>query len=278
MKPTLLAVVRHGEAEHNHARKQSKAGDHSFFEGAFGDRSNFKSKLTTQGRSQLQTTGKWMRGNGLALFDRYYCSEAIRAMESAAQLGLPNASWSLEHILREQDAGIMCTISEEQRRQITEEIPAHLLDSMFFFRPKGSESVADMVENRIESFLRRLADNDYETSICVCHGRFMDGLRFRLRHMTVHEWEEQDTERNERHRIGNGQVHLYSRRHPATNELTKFYRWFKSVRPTDLSHSSNTETWKGDGIIDGWVPSKLRRFSNEELLGMASKVPQLIDN
>jgi phosphohistidine phosphatase SixA len=61
--------------------------------------------LTDKGIKQAKVTGEWIRENIGDQFDRYYTSEYVRAMETGAHLGLPNAKWYTEIVLRERDKG-----------------------------------------------------------------------------------------------------------------------------------------------------------------------------
>jgi broad specificity phosphatase PhoE len=60
--------------------------------GEFLRRHSSKWRLTDLGRQQAEAAGKWLRENfpGKS-FDRFYVSEYIRCMETAARLDIPHA-------------------------------------------------------------------------------------------------------------------------------------------------------------------------------------------
>ena len=49
-------------------------------------------RLTDKGREQARMVGAWLRKNAPP-FDAFYCSQYVRTKETAAEMGLPNASW-----------------------------------------------------------------------------------------------------------------------------------------------------------------------------------------
>jgi len=61
-------------------------------------------RLTDKGRKQAQAAGVWLKENFSKdmcfKFDSYYTSEYVRAVESAALLGLENADWNVDFHLR----------------------------------------------------------------------------------------------------------------------------------------------------------------------------------
>jgi NAD+ kinase len=111
---------------HRSAYNRSWEGDHSLYTGAFLKRHSSLWRLTDRGRDQARTAGDWLREHCLNLPDpfapppgsalaaaaaaaaasgssstakgiyRYYVSEYIRAMETAALMGLPDAKWFVE--------------------------------------------------------------------------------------------------------------------------------------------------------------------------------------
>ncbi|KAJ1617723.1 histidine phosphatase superfamily [Pavlovales sp. CCMP2436] len=112
-----LVLVRHGESEGNIAHRRSLRGDHALYENPFfAQRHSSQWRLTNLGIEEAVKTGEWLRSNIDINFDRYYVSEYVRAMETAANLGLPDATWYSETFLRERDLGIFDLISHAERR------------------------------------------------------------------------------------------------------------------------------------------------------------------
>ena len=112
-----LVLLRHGESEGNVARSRSKTGDHSYYAGEFKNRHSAMWRLTDKGREQAESAGTWLHKENLNVFDRYYVSEYLRAMESAARLNLHDSTWYAEMLLRERDWGKLDLLSEKERHE-----------------------------------------------------------------------------------------------------------------------------------------------------------------
>jgi NAD+ kinase len=105
--PIDLVLLRHGESEGNIAQDQSKLGDDSLWsKDNFVNRHTSQYRLTDLGRKQAKAAGKYIRQHISKTFDRYYCSEYIRAMETASLLGMKGARWFCDFYLRERDKGV----------------------------------------------------------------------------------------------------------------------------------------------------------------------------
>merc|ERR1719410_73760 len=112
-------------------------GDHSLYSGEFKQRHSAMWRLTDRGREQAVAAGRWLLQEDLVNFDRYYVSEYLRAMETAAQLDLPSARWYAEMLLRERDLGQMDLMSEEERKKhMYDELVRQDLDP-FYYAPPG---------------------------------------------------------------------------------------------------------------------------------------------
>jgi hypothetical protein len=113
-----LVLVRHGESEGNIAHKRSLRGDHALYENVhFARRHSSHWRLTNRGIEEAIKAGEWLRTNLDTNFDRFYVSEYVRAMETAAKLNFTNATWFAETFLRERDLGIFDLMSHAERRQ-----------------------------------------------------------------------------------------------------------------------------------------------------------------
>lgn len=75
------------------AQKLARQGEHDLWTGEFRDRHNSLYRLTDMGRMQARIAGEYIRQNISPLFDKYFTSEYVRAMETAAALELPHARW-----------------------------------------------------------------------------------------------------------------------------------------------------------------------------------------
>jgi NAD+ kinase len=262
--PLDLVLVRHGESEGNVAFGKSRLGDDSHITPEFLSRHSSRWRLTPQGARQAEAAGDWLRRNIAESFDRYYVSEFLRAMETAAHLGFPDAEWLSEFYLRERDWGIFDLMSFEERRlRYSEEMKRRELDT-FFWAPPGGESLASVclrVDRVLDTLHRECADRRV---ILVCHGEMMWAFRVRLERMSQEHYRELDQLRDPKIKIHNCQVLHYTRRHPATGEITAHLNWMRSVCPWDPGLSSND-----------WQAINRPRYRNADLLAVAEKTPRL---
>lgn len=262
--PLDLVLVRHGESEGNVAFGLSHQGDNSLFTPEFLSRHSSRWRLTARGVEQAQATGEWIRANISPSFDRCYVSEYLRAMETAAHLGLEDARWYREFYLRERDWGMLDLMTnEERRKRYSDELDRRKLDA-FFWTPPGGESLASMCLRLDRILLTLHRECSDMRVILVCHGEVMWGFRVRLERMTQERYRELDQVREPKIKMHNCQVLHYTRHDPQTGELLPYLGWMRSLCPWDLSLSDND-----------WHPIQRVKYSNEELLGVVQKTPRL---
>eukprot|EP01027_Heterolobosea_sp_BB2_P011606 GEZU01016896.1.p1 GENE.GEZU01016896.1~~GEZU01016896.1.p1 ORF type:complete len:206 (+),score=45.70 GEZU01016896.1:98-715(+) len=113
--PYELILVRHGESEGNKAVAKSKNGDLSSYTKYFKSKHSSAYRLTKLGVEQAKISGQWLRENISEVYDRFYTSEYVRAMETAALLDIHGAQWLTEIVLRERDKGLLDNTSWEER-------------------------------------------------------------------------------------------------------------------------------------------------------------------
>ena len=269
-----LVLVRHGESEGNIARRRSLLGDHSVYAGEFLERHSSQWRLSDQGREQAISAGAWLRDNGFAHFDVHFTSEYLRAMETAALLGLPGARWRPEVMLRERDMGQYDLASQEvratafaheERRRVREMVSA----SSLFWSAPGGESLAQVV-HRVDSALlflnRRFADRRV---VLTCHGEVMWAFRIRFERLTHLMYREMQQAAATTERIHNGQILVYSRRDPRTGLLSPDFRYMRFVCPWDTSLSGG-DTWRPIERSGG--------LSATALLRHVGDFPRLVNN
>jgi len=259
--PIDLILVRHGQSEGNLAIMRSKRGDDSAYTDEFKARHSSTWRLTELGREQARIAGEWIRTNIGATFDQYYVSEYIRAMETAALLGLPEADWFREYYLRERDYGdIDVKTEEEKRRQFSEAIARRKSDGLFWIPPNGEPMVQASL--RVDRVLNTLHRECYDKRVVVVsHGEIMWLFRIRLERFTQQRFLEIHNSGRPEDRIHNCQVIHYTRRDPRTKRLADHVGWVRSICPTDLK-LSNSE----------WHEIHRRTFSNEDLLAEVEQV------
>src|SRR4051812_1008304 len=107
--PIDLILIRHGQSEGNAAKRLSEKGDNSAYL-RLNNRHTRSFRLSKRGQEQAVKAGKWLidefsKDKDQPLFDRYITSEYVRAMETAALLGLPDAVWFRNFYLTERDWG-----------------------------------------------------------------------------------------------------------------------------------------------------------------------------
>ncbi|MBI3632583.1 MAG: phosphoglycerate mutase family protein [Candidatus Vogelbacteria bacterium] len=258
MMPKRLLLGRHGESEGNKAKKLLTAGADpaTVLTPEFLNRHSSKFRLTDAGQLQAITTGDWIHKNVAKKFDRYYVSEYLRALETAALFNFPDADWRKDFNLRERDYGLMDLLSPEQKeRCYIEEMEIYKKEKFLMPIPGGGESIANVCLRVRSVFdtLHRECEND---EVCmVCHGEFMWACRIVLERIAMEEYHELDSSKHPFDRIHNCQVLEYTRINPFTGEETNCYKWMRSVCPSNLTLSRNE-----------WTEIKRRKYSNEELL------------
>lgn len=265
--PIDLVLVRHGESEGNVANRMSRAGDHSAFTDEFLSRHSSRFRLSDTGIKQARIAGDYIRKKIGPHFDRHYCSEYLRAMETAGILDLPDAEWLVDFYLRERDWGEMDVMSQEDRRKgYYEEALKRRKINNFFWTPPGGESIAQVCL-RIDRILHTLHRECTDMRvIIVCHGDLMWGFRVRLERMTQARYKILDESKNPKDKLQNCQILHYTRRDPASGKLYQYCGWMRSICPWDTSLSKND-----------WEKIERKRFTNTELLAEADRYPRMVN-
>lgn len=258
--PIDLVLVRHGESEQNFANRASKRGDHSLvLQPGYRERHPSRHPLTAQGRRQAEAAGEWLREN-FETFDRRYVSTYTRAMETAGLLQVPGTDWRADPLLREREWGELDGLSWEERHEKAEAAAMIQKTDPFYWIPPNGESLAD-VTVRLQKFFgtwnRQCSD---QRVLVVCHGETMWALRFMIEQMTIERWMELEDSEEPGVKIFNCQILHYTRRDPMTGELSPHVDWMRSVNPYTPENSGA-----------GWQRIERLRFSDDELLAMASK-------
>lgn len=265
-----LILVRHGQSEGNVARARSVGGDHSYYSGEFMRRHSSLWRLTDKGQQQARIAGEWIRTHCMTdgqKFERYYTSEYLRAMETAALLSLPNSVWYGDMCLRERDWGMMDLLSQEERYQRFQIELQNRELCRFVWAPPGGESLADVCQ-RVDQFLNMLhRECGNKRVVLVCHGELMWAFRTRLERLSQSEYHKlSDVKGDPIHHIHHCHILHYSRvdpHHPSN--MHPYFAWKRSVCPWDLSKSSNE-----------WTPIVRKVYTNEDLLAEVSLTQRLI--
>jgi len=220
--PNHLFFVRHGESQGNVASDRAKFGDESLFTDEFVTIPGRRWELTEVGRRQAELSGAWLAveleriGQGAASARRHYVSPYVRTRQTAAQLALGSSSdpaeWELNRSIRERDWGDIETIP----RRVFYEDPVYARNAAkksidpLYWRPPGGESISDVADRRVRSFLDTLhRECSGGTVVAVTHGEFIRAARLVLERIddeTYTEWESDPSAR-----IHNAEIIQYSR-------------------------------------------------------------------
>ncbi|KEP64153.1 UNVERIFIED_CONTAM: phosphoglycerate mutase family protein [Hammondia hammondi] len=307
--PVDLVLVRHGQSEGNLAQRlcrqqQQNSGtlcgsndplsastssvrDNASAELGMGvwskefrERHNSLYRLTDKGRMQAAVAGRWIRSHVATLFDKYFTSEYVRAMETAAMLSLPSARWATEMYLRERDRGILANKPHHERHEQHPEEMRRKERDAFYWQPSGGESIANLCL-RVDRVMENLCESCSGLRvIIVCHGGVIKSFRALIERVRPTESRSSVSSgsgpggatggataaRGQLEKIHNCQIVWYSRRDPRTGSISSKYNWVKSVCPWNMNLSSNQ-----------WREIRRHVYSNEELLRSVHQVPQLVN-
>jgi len=259
--PMNLVLVRHGQSEGNVAFNLLKKEDDSLFTPEFAARHTSLWRLTNKGIEQAKIAGNWIKNEIGIVFDKFYVSEYVRALETAVHLELPNANWFVEFYVRERDYGDLDSFSLEERKEYFK--ANHRSMDKFYWSPPNGESIAQLCL-RVDRFLHTLHRECVGKSvIVVCHGDLMWAFRIRLERIGPRLYEELRTSGE---KIYNGQIIHYTRQNPSDGNVIDNIGWVKSVCPNNLHLTSNQ-----------WENINRRSFSNEDLSLLVNSVERIIN-
>jgi len=263
--PIDLVLVRHGESEGNAARRSSVAGDNSLFTEEFCSRHNSRFRLTDRGREQARAAGAWLKENIGQHFDRYLVSGYLRAVETAALLGLEGACWYQEFYLRERDMGLFEIMPEDLKKQKHPEIYRQYELDPFYWSPPNGESIAQLCL-RIDRVLHTLhRECSQKRVIIVAHGLVMWAFMVRIERLTPTEFPQRSQSSNIADHIRNCQIVHYTRSDPNGAATSSRVEWVKSVCP-----------WSSDWNEAVWRGIQRPTFTNEQLMAAAEASPRIV--
>lgn len=267
MMPKSLVLVRHGESEGNVAAGLSKKGDHSLFDGKFRDRHSSQWRLSTLGIQQAERAGWYLREVLGYKFDRFYCSDYVRAKETAAHLGLEDACWRKSFYLRERDWGDLDLMSWADRQNFFAESMRRRKHSALYWAPPNGKSMADLCGDQIYRMNDTLhRECEEKEVVIVSHGEVMWGFDIVLSHLFDADYQRLELSEDPRDKIHNCQIIEYSRIDPFTGFDQLKYKWRRSSCPWDLSLSHSE-----------WRPINYHQPTNQELLAEVATIERCID-
>jgi len=264
--PIDLVLVRHGTSEGNAAKRMSEQGDHSAIAKLKG-RHTASFRLTAKGREQAERAGKWLRQEFFPKpgFDRFYASDYVRALETAALLSLDDARWYRDFYISERNWGEMDVLPEDERQEKFGKALEMRDSEPFFWTPPNGESFADLclrIDRMLATLARECSD---KRVIIVCHGEVMWAFRIRLERMSQQRFKELHLSFSQEHKIHNCQIIHYTRNNPESGKMDKHYNWKRMIRPTQ------TPVWES-----GWKQIVRESYSNADLLAIVEDSPALV--
>ena len=266
--PLDLIFVRHGQSEGNAAKRLSEKGDDTGYS-LLKDSHTRSYRLSSQGREQAVIAGKWLTGEffkGGKGFDRYITSEYVRAMETSALLGLPDATWYRNFYLTERDWGELDSCPEsEQQEKYGEALRMRAIEP-FFWRPPNGESLSQLclrLDRVLQTLHRECSD---KRVIIVCHGEVLRAFRVLIERMPQEQFRDIVLNKGKDSGVHNCEILHYTRRHPETGAIAEHADWMRRVRPND------SPVWN-----TGWQKIQRSRYSNEDLLEIVAKSPSILE-
>jgi len=263
--PCDLVLVRHGESEGNKAKKLQDVFKNILFK----NKHSSQWRATDIGRWQADKAGIYIRQNILPVipggkFFRKYCASYIRALETAAHLGL-GGEWLESFYLRERDWGYLDVMSKAERQEKFADALEFMKRSAFLNAPPNGESIANLCIRL--SLMNGTIGRECPRKpvIMVCHGEVMWAQRVLLERIPLDRYAILDDSKEDFDKMHNCQILWYTRRDPQTGKMEKYFRWMKSVCPWDTTLSSNE-----------WTEIVRPRFTDEQLLEKAAAVKQIV--
>lgn len=257
MLPIDLIVIRHGESEGNVANRAGRNGDTSLFTPEFRNRHSRDFRLTDLGIKQAQVAGDWLRRNVGFPIDRFLVSDYIRAKETAYELAIEGAAWSVEYQLRERDMALMDNLPPDEKERLYDvEQRQYELDPFLSIPAGGGESVAALCLRLKADIIAHIARDYSSMSVAmVCHGHVMRALQLELLQLGHDDFLYLDRSKDPKDKIHNCQIMWYTRRDPSDGRVQgpRLYAW-RSLSP-----------WNQDQSDTGWVKIERKRMSNDQL-------------
>ena len=94
--PVELVCIRHAQSIGNEAGKRARQGDLTIYTPEFRAIASANWRLTPRGADDARRIGTLLRAVIRFPFTHYMVSPLVRTIETAGNLGIPGAKWSLE--------------------------------------------------------------------------------------------------------------------------------------------------------------------------------------
>jgi len=258
--PDLLVMIRHGESEINLINRALKRGALSEYPQSVLSIPDREFRLSAQGRTQAETTGRWLREAYPEGFDVMYVSDHVRARETAGLLcreaGWRDALIRIDPQLGERNWGRFAFVDNERRREVMD---LRHRDPLHAPMPDGETLLQTRTRTRV--LLERIArENTGQRVLVFSHGEYIEALWAEVGHFSTEAQREFFT--TPAGDIKNCQVVEFSSLNPASGERRGQLRWARSSCP----HA---------GVLGEWNEFQYQKFSPEELLATVERYPHL---
>lgn len=264
MMPRHITIVRHGESESNVASRAFWNGEKVPNEEALMACHTSERRLTPRGVEQAKKAGLWLRQNHpfeSNLPFAYYVSSYVRAMETAAHLGL-KGEWRQDMRIMERNWGNMDQLTYEERNLRFKEAVAKREEWAFFWRPGDGETLQG-VFLRVKDLLATLhREHSDKHVVLVTHGETMLVLRMLLEYWTPHRLKQEMLNDDPQTHIHNCRIIEYARSEDDTH-LTGV-RFIDAENPHDPKRNR------------GWKPIVKPILSDGELLDYVGQYPHFL--
>lgn len=222
-------------------------------------------RLTDLGRNQAKRAGLIVREH-IGAFDKMYCSEYTRAVETAGFMDLPESNFHTEVLIRERDS--MQKGSIHPAKDYTEKCKELCEGSGWFIPNAGGESFANVTE-RLLLFLRHLQDTAAGLRVLVvCHAHVIRAFKAILEDMKAPDYDDLLN-----WKIPNCHVRWYTRREVTGNVHARIWKVISLNMEDSLSRDRCDATCE---VEDYTIKRQL--LNAEQLRSRAMCTPQVLNN
>ena len=258
--PDKLVMIRHGESEINVINRALKRGHISDYPAAVLTTPDREFRLSANGRTQAETTGRWLREEHPHGFDVIYVSDHVRARETAGlvcrEAGWKDVSIRIDPQLGERNWGRFAFVDSERRREVMD---MRQRDPLHAPMPDGETLLQTRTRTRV--LLERITrENRGQRVLVFSHGEYIEALWAEVGHFPTET--QRDFFTTPAGDIKNCQVVEFSSLDPMSSERRGQLRWVRSSCP----HA---------GISGEWREFQYQQFTPEELLSTVEQYPHL---
>ncbi|MFF8293558.1 histidine phosphatase family protein [Streptomyces sp. NPDC016309] len=247
-----LFLIRHAESEGNAAARLPPSHDYAAL---VQRRPHWIWRLTSEGVRQAAAAGAWIRAElAQRLPDTLaVTSPHLRAMETAAMLGLPELDWEIEPDAREREWGDW----ENRDPGFHARELGRQSEHPFDWAPPAGESMA-MLVRRVSLPLNRILATPSSAAVVVTHADTLWAFSYLAAGLDPSSWRAQYVAEPQTPNCG---IIHYSRRNPDTGELLARFAWHRTYCP-----------WR-DPAGEAMTPlTPRRRYSAQQLLAQVNIV------